>query len=117
MGQTCCTDEPRDDAGTVQLTMDDEKQPVSMPASNNLMNGIRGHWTRKEDKMSLGTISSNSMVWEARYKHKPSAMWEVGPNKVKMTLANEDHTGTVSSSDNPLTITWEDGEVWVRTLP
>ncbi|OLQ13770.1 hypothetical protein AK812_SmicGene2138 [Symbiodinium microadriaticum] len=76
-----------------------------------------GFYGLLEDKMSLGTISSNSMVWEARYKHKPSAMWEVGPNKVKMTLANEDHTGTVSTSDNPLTITWEDGEVWVRTLP
>lgn len=26
--------------------------------------------------MSLGSISGNSMVWEAAYKHKPSPLWE-----------------------------------------
>ena len=31
----------------------------------------------QEDRMSLGAIAGNSMVWEAAYKHKPSPLWEV----------------------------------------
>ena len=65
-----------------------------------LLEGLKGHWTRKdcggnaakgsrlkrcvfhvsqEDRMSLGIISGNSMVWEAAYKHKPSPLWEALP--------------------------------------
>lgn len=63
--------------------------------------------------MSLGAIAGNSMVWEAAYKHKPSPLWEVSGNKIKMNLGGEEHTGTVLLKQSE--ITWEDGEVWVRT--
>lgn len=36
-----------------------------------------GGLVSQEDKMSLGAIAGNSMVWEAAYKHKPSPLWEV----------------------------------------
>ncbi len=43
--------------------------------SNNQSCSFSGAF--QEDGMSLGTISGNSMVWEAAYKHKPSPLWEV----------------------------------------
>ncbi|CAE7452364.1 unnamed protein product [Symbiodinium natans] len=110
MGQTCCADEPGDTPGTLTVSV-----PASTAPPGTLMSSLRGHWTRKEDRMALGTISANSMDWESPYQHQPSTMWEAGPETVKMILAGKEYSGTVSLSENPITILWEDGEVWTKT--
>ncbi|CAJ1351687.1 unnamed protein product [Effrenium voratum] len=117
MGAVCCIQEDVDSPGTSSKIELDEKQssaPVTAAGSAaGMVDQLRGHWTRKEDNMSLGTISGNNMVWETVYKHMPSPIWEVHGDRVKMNLAGEEHFGKVTLSGTA-TITWEDGEVWVR---
>eukprot|EP00434_Breviolum_minutum_P023088 symbB.v1.2.020373.t1/scaffold1707.1/size105203/4 len=79
MGTVCCAeDSTADSVGTSKVDLDEREPASPLDASHgSVLQQLKGHWTRKEDKMSLGTISGNSMVWEAAYKHKPSPLWEV----------------------------------------
>ncbi|CAL1144260.1 unnamed protein product [Cladocopium goreaui] len=113
MGTVCCVeDSGTDSVGTSKIDMDEREAASPVNGSSDMLQQLKGHWMRKEDKMSLGAIAGNSMVWEAAYKHKPSPLWEVSGNKIKMSLGGEEHTGTVLLKQSE--ITWEDGEVWVR---
>eukprot|EP00490_Sorites_sp_Unknown_P003696 CAMPEP_0114696450 /NCGR_PEP_ID=MMETSP0191-20121206/72571_1 /TAXON_ID=126664 /ORGANISM="Sorites sp." /LENGTH=106 /DNA_ID=CAMNT_0001994107 /DNA_START=63 /DNA_END=383 /DNA_ORIENTATION=+ len=106
MGTVCCIeDSATESVGTSKIDTDEREAVSPMDAAHgSLLPQLKGQWVRKEDKISLGAIAGNSMVWEAAYKHKPSPLWEA---------SGEEHTGTVRLKESE--ITWEDGEVWVRT--
>ncbi|CAK9008597.1 unnamed protein product [Durusdinium trenchii] len=114
MGTVCCVEDPSETAGTSSKIDLDERESAAFDGepARGLLEGLKGHWTRKEDRMSLGIISGNSMVWEAAYKHKPSPLWEVSGDQIKMSLGGEEHLGRASLKDSE--IVWEDGEVWIR---
>eukprot|EP00490_Sorites_sp_Unknown_P002074 CAMPEP_0114643052 /NCGR_PEP_ID=MMETSP0191-20121206/3164_1 /TAXON_ID=126664 /ORGANISM="Sorites sp." /LENGTH=115 /DNA_ID=CAMNT_0001855293 /DNA_START=63 /DNA_END=410 /DNA_ORIENTATION=- len=115
MGTVCCIeDSATESVGTSKIDTDEREAVSPMDAAHgSLLPQLKGQWVRKEDKISLGAIAGNSMVWEAAYKHKPSPLWEASGSKIKMSLGGEEHTGTVRLKESE--ITWEDGEVWVRT--
>lgn len=77
---------------------------------------LQGQWTKDGDEL-LGTIRDAHMYWDAKFEHPPSKLQPVPVlpcGIVCLHLGDEECRGMFDPGP-PARLTWDDGEVWVRS--
>mmetsp|Transcript_2451 Transcript_2451/g.4186 ORF Transcript_2451/g.4186 Transcript_2451/m.4186 type:complete len:143 (+) Transcript_2451:66-494(+) len=79
------------------------------------LQSIEGGWFRKADGLPIGEILEGHLIWNKMWKTDRgwSTLVLQDEHTVVMEASNAHFTGTISL-DAQATITWSDGDVWVR---
>eukprot|EP00931_Biecheleriopsis_adriatica_P107281 TRINITY_DN81629_c0_g1_i1.p1 TRINITY_DN81629_c0_g1~~TRINITY_DN81629_c0_g1_i1.p1 ORF type:complete len:153 (-),score=28.93 TRINITY_DN81629_c0_g1_i1:21-446(-) len=122
MGKECCSDEgcyvENSMVSVDALTAMTEAETFAERTGNEELGEGRldGNWYRLGDRLLLGRIEKNRMIWNRRYMHEPSRLKFSG-DKVCMVLDGETHSGRVvlaSTAGSPY-ICWSDGQMWTMS--
>eukprot|EP00747_Dinoflagellata_sp_TGD_P196652 gnl/TRDRNA2_/TRDRNA2_67031_c0_seq1.p1 gnl/TRDRNA2_/TRDRNA2_67031_c0~~gnl/TRDRNA2_/TRDRNA2_67031_c0_seq1.p1 ORF type:complete len:134 (+),score=29.28 gnl/TRDRNA2_/TRDRNA2_67031_c0_seq1:201-602(+) len=108
---------PRADKEVAVFSATDEQQPslkIGGEASS-LLEKIQGNWIRQIDGRAMGEIKNSAVVWEDSYQHESSPLRLGANGELEMQLAGSVYRANYQAG-NEETLTWDDGEVWVRVV-
>merc|ERR1712194_805728 len=78
---------------------------------------LQGTWC-KDGQELLGVIKAGHMIWDEKFTHEPSVLDPVPVfpfSTVSLLIASEESRG-IFDPGPPGRLTWDDGEVWIRTM-
>mmetsp|Transcript_4912 Transcript_4912/g.11473 ORF Transcript_4912/g.11473 Transcript_4912/m.11473 type:complete len:127 (+) Transcript_4912:22-402(+) len=76
---------------------------------------LNGQWYRRQDQACVGEIENGYVIWHSHWKSVPpiSRLLPVGDNGVILDMGGQAYFGEMSFHAQA-SITWSDGEIWLR---
>ncbi|CAE8586338.1 unnamed protein product [Polarella glacialis] len=124
MGARLCCEEEETELDTVKVMqlmsgpsgMDLMELPSDVPADKAVLfdGKLTGKWRKQIDNSNVGIIKMAEIEWDPSFfQNQTSALRQVDATTMIMKLESQEHTAKVSLSGQ-MSITWSDGEVWLR---
>merc|ERR1712054_32166 len=87
--------------------------------------GVDGSWIREHGRQPIGSISDGVLRWNKGYSLETTDLKMTGDGNLEMDLSDAPvdstargvYTGVFKPEASPASITWSDGEVWVKEPP
>merc|ERR1711920_117314 len=76
---------------------------------------LQGQWQKGQDSKRIGEIRGGTVFWDTSFKTDANALLSQSPSgALQLEVDYKQLTGTFLPGP-PVSIRWDDGDVWVRT--